>query len=983
MANKSTVLIYGTNLGGYRAAYALCKKGYKVILLNRGSYVDEFKNQSLAQLPFDFCWICGHMPQRLFKALGCLQDYYNAEILNISGEAGNFKIKFRKKDQLVNNFICAECDKCIEVCPIEVDGRKAIWVHPEAAWENIYLIDFEHCTKCGKCEEVCPTHALKLERVEEELEAEVGAIILAPEFDEPDANDLKDFSLGKTTAIVKNSEIAGRSLLTNFVRDSVKLPSGKIPEKFGIVVTPHFNKLGVEYENYNLCVSAIYRAVKLKDIVPEAKVTVFLRDYRGFGKGHYQWYEKALNRGVEIIRADKLEIIPQAEEAVIEYEKDGKIYKESVELAILVSGQKPPKLMEKISKLCNVRADRNGFCNVRKFSCSETDVDGIFAVGEFSGPKGNPETVWEGCATLLEALKYLGEPNFKPAPPPQLRDVSSEEMKVGVFICSCFGTFNERMDLNLLKEKTKNLSGVAHAEIIKGCCTPPTIKETADRIKEAGVNRVVLAVCTPLQKLLKYQKTVMMAGLNPLRSEYVRLREDVINVHRDKDKMLTKALTLIRGAVEKVRTGGEAPILTDKFIPRVLVIGGGATGLIAAHEIAVNGFPVILVEKEDKLGGNVDWLEREQRDYVDRILSNVESNSEITVYKSAKLRKIDGYAGNFHVVVDTKDGEISLDAGVIILATGAKEYKPDGFLYGKDNRVMTQLELKKKLENGKWKIGNGKSVVMIQCVGSKDTQHPYCSRVCCTQALKNAIRLRQKGSSVIIFYRDITSYGKEDYYKKAVEAGVEFIQFDKEHYPDVKKNRDGLEVIVSNGEKIKRKADLVVLSTGIVPDKENNEELSRILGYPLDRHGFFDSDASAYPYEEAIKKLTKPYEWASNCIYPVGLAHSPRTFDESILTVRDAVGRAVILLGKGKLPPPNAMYVAEVKESLCMGCGVCVDACPYSARHIDETKKIAVVHPFLCDSCGTCVAICPNDASYLRDFSAKQSIASLDALLID
>jgi heterodisulfide reductase subunit A len=921
-----------------------------------------------------------HYPSFHLIFLGCLNVHYNAELVSLSGNAGNFRVKFKKRDQLVDNYTCIECDKCIEVCPVEVGDQKAIRVEPKTMWENRYFIDFEHCTKCGKCEEVCPTHALKLERPEEELETEVGAIVLALEFDEPDANDLKDFSLGKNPAIVKNSEVAGRSLLTNFVRDSVKLPSGKIPSKFGIVVTPHFNRPGIEYENYNLCVSAIYRAAKLKDIIPEAEVTVFLRDYKGFGKGHYQWYKKALSRGVKTVKADSLKITPSDETAVIEYEKDNKPYKESVELAILVSGQKPPKLMEKISSLCNVKADKNGFCNIRPFSSTETDVDGIFAVGEFSGPKGNPETVWEGCAALVEALKYLGEPNFKPTPPPPLRDVSGEEMKVGVFICSCFGTFNEQMDLNLLKEKVKDLPGVAHAEIIKGCCTPPTIKETAEKIKESGVNRVVLAVCTPLQKLKKYQKTVMMAGLNPLRSEYVRLREDVINVHRDKDKMLTKALTLIRGAVEKVRTGREAPILTDKFIPRALVIGGGATGLIAAYEIATNGFSVTLVEREDKLGGNLGWLEKEQRDYVDKMRSDVETNSKITIYKSARIKETDGYAGNFHVVVNNNDGEIPLDAGVIILATGAKEYKPDGFLYGKDNRVMTQLELKEKLENGK--IGNGKSVAMIQCIGSKDNQHPYCSRVCCTQALKNALRLRQEGSSVTVFYRDITSYGNEDYYKKAKEAEVEFVQFDREHYPEVKSNKDKLEVAISNNGK-KTKADLVILSTGIVPDPANNEGLSHTLGYPLDRHGFFESDASAYPYEEAIKRLTKPYEWASNCIYPVGLAHSPRTFDESILTVRDAVGRAVILLGKGKLPPPNAMYVAEVKESLCMGCGVCVDACPYSARHIDETKKIAVVHPFLCDSCGACVAICPNDASYLRDFSAKQSIASLDSLLTD
>lgn len=977
MAKESSILIYGTNLGGYRAAYALCKKGHKVILLNRGSYVDEIKNQTLSQLPLDFCWMCGHFPQRLFKALGCLQDFYNAELLEVSGEAGDFKVKFKTKPQIVNNFICTECDKCIEVCPVEVNDRKALYVHPEAGWENIYLIDWENCTKCKKCEEACPTGALKIEMPEEIKEAKVGAIILALEFNDPTEEDLEDFSLGKSPSVIKNSELAGKSLLTNFVKDSVRLPSGKIPENFGIVVTPHFNKPGIEYENFNLCVSAAYRGVKLKQMLPESEVTIFLKEYRGFGKRHYRWYGKALDAGVHIEKVENIKVVPNNKEKVnLLYEKEGKAHEKSVEFAILITGQKPPDLMERISQICGVKADENGFCNVRLFSCSETDVDGIFAVGEFSGIKGNPEAIWEGCATLTEVLKYLGESNFKPPPPPSLRDIKGEELKVGVFICSCFGTFNEKMDLNALKEAVGALPDVSHAEIIKGCCTPPTIQETAELIKNSGVNRVVLAVCTPIQKLLKFRKTMMMAGLNPLLSEFLRLREDVINVHKNKEKMLEKALTLIKSGVEKVKKGIQAPTLKDNFTPQALVIGGGISGLTCASEIADNGFSVTLVEKEGKLGGNDKYFNKQQKEYLSKLISKVEDNANIKIYKSAELKEMSGYAGNFHGILRAEENEFPVEAGVIILATGAKEYTPHGFLFGEDPSIITQTDLQTKI-NGK-KIGN--RLVMIQCVGSRNKEHPYCSRVCCNQALKNAIALREKGSEVTILYRDITNYGKENYYQKAVESGVKFVHFGENNYPEVKKNEKGLEVVIADGRK--EEADLVVLSTGIEPDEENNRNLSKILGYPLDQDGFFDSDVNVYPYEESIKRLLKPYEWATNCIYPVGLAHSPRSFEESILTARDAAGRALILLGKKSLPAPNAMYIAEVKESLCMGCGICVDACPYSARYIDEVKKIAFVRPFLCDSCGSCVAACPNDASYLTDLMSNQTISSLDALLI-
>jgi len=976
--NESTVLIYGTNLGGYRAAYAIGKSGHKFILLNRGSYVDEVKYQALAQLPLDFCWICGHMPQRAFKANGAMQDCYNAELLEVTGEAGHFHVKFKKRDQVVNNFACTECDQCIEVCPVEVGDGKAIRVVPEAGWENCYVIDFEHCTRCGKCEEVCPTGALKVERPEEVLEADVGVIVLADAFEPPSDEDLRDFAMGQSPSVILNAELGRRSFLTNFVRDCVRLPSGKVPQTFGIVITPHFNQPGVEYENYNLSVSAIYRAVRLKEILPEADVTVFLHDYRGTGKGHHQWYQKALDAGVRMERAETLKIVPQdgSEQVTIDYTAlDGESHTQAVELAILVTGQSPPSQMAELSQLTGVQTDESGFCRIRPFSCCETDVDGIFAVGELTGPKGNPETVWEGCAALTEMRKYWGEKNFKPAPGPTLRDVSSEPASVGVFICSCFGQFDDRMDLPTLAEQVQALPGVTHAEIIEGCCTGPTIKAAAERIKQSGVNRVVLATCTPLQKKGKYHKTVMMAGLSPLLCEYLRFREDVIQVHTDRDKMLQKSLTLIRGAVERVKRGRHAGPPADTFIPRALVVGGGLAGLTAAADVAANGFSVVLVERDEALGGQTQYLDEEQRKYLEDLIATVKGSDNITCYTQSQLTQVEGYAGNYHVVVDTPKDSVAVDAGVVIVATGAGQYVPQGFLYGQDPRVMTQAELLAKMKDGE----TAKRVAMIQCVGSRTPEVPYCSRLCCNQALKNALALREQGAEVTVFYRDMATYGKVDHYRLAKEAGVKFVHFPDDAYPEIKGTKAKLKV-AGGGQSVE--ADWVVLSTGIVPDAENNQALSQLLNYPLDYEGFFSSDISNYPYEEAIKKLTKPFELAGNGIFPVGLAHSPRSFEETILTARDIAGRVLVVIGKQKMTPPNGMFVADVHDALCMGCGICVDICPYGARYIDERHKVVKIRPFLCDSCGSCVAICPNDASYLRDFQGEQSIAALDALLI-
>ncbi len=990
----STVLIYGTNLAGYRVAYALAKMGYKAVMLNRGAYVDQYGNQVLAQLPLDFCWACGHMPQRLFIGLGAMQVLYNADLLEVSGEPGRFKVKIRKRDHYVNNFACTECEACIRACPVEVEDngnkRKAIYVHPEIAWENIFLIDEDHCTRCGECEKVCPTGCLKLERPEETIEMEVGAVVLAPEFDEPTREDLAKFGYGTLENVVKSADLARRSLLTNFVKNSLERPSdGKLPQRVAVVVTPQYNQ-GVEYESYNATISAIYRAVRTKELMPEAQVTVFFREFRGFGKGHYRWYEKALELGVEIIRAQDLQVEEGKKkgDVKIKYTLGGQDRELEAELLILIAGQKPPTLMGKLSRLTGVEADEHGFCKVLPFACGKTTKEGIFAVGEFTGPKGNPETVWEGYGTATEILEYLGDKNFAPVPPPQLRSVEGEPVKVGVFICSCFGEFNQYLDLEGLAEKVRGLPGVDHVEIIKGCCTPPTMQETAQAIKASEVNRVVLAVCTPLQKLLKYRRTVMMAGLNPLLSEFLRLREDIIRVHEDREAMKEKALALIASGVEKVKKAQAAPPPTEAFTSTVLVVGGGAAGMEAALAIANRGFPVTLVEREKELGGlardlQVDLEGHDLSAYVAWLTERVLNHPHITVLTDAQITDMWGKAGRFEAHIRQGDETQVVRVGIVIPAVGAESFRPNGaFLYGKDERVVTQRELELSLQKGETPRG---PVIMIQCVGSRNKARPYCSRVCCSQALKNALALADRGVEVAILYRDLNTYGfKEDYYRMAVEKGIRFIRFSLGDYPWVEAGGSLLKVTVHDVDRNREEtleAARVVLSVGIVP-REDYQELVQALGYKLDSQGFFDTETSMCPYEEAIKRLMKPWELSSNGIFPVGLAHSPRSLVEALLTARDAAGRSLTLLGKPQLPPPNAMYVSAVRESKCVACGLCVEVCPYYAREIDEVKGVARVRPYLCDSCGACLVACPSEAAYLRDARGEQMIPSVDALLL-
>ncbi len=1063
MAKASTVLIYGTNLSGYRIAYALGKMGYKTIMLNRGAYVDEVRNQVLSQLPFDLCWACAYAPQRLFVGLGALQMYYNSELIDVKGEPGNFKVKIKKKDAFVNNYICTECEKCVDICPVEFEDngekQKAIKVLPKMFWENIFLIDEENCTQCGQCEEVCPTGALKINRQEEELELEIGAIILAPEFDEPGIKELKPFGWQILSNVVKSSDIARASLASNFTEDSFRRPSdGKLPQSIAVIVTPQFNKDKTEYETYNASAQAVYRANKIKDIHPSIDVSLFCREYKCYGKGHCRMYQRAQDGGVNIIRTETIHVsdagdgnnkiffssmeIQNGGAENTSSQNNGTQNEKIVDMVVLITGQAPPSAMEKLSDICGVEAEEHGFCKLLPFTCAKTNMKGIFGVGEFTAPKGNPETIWEGYGPLREIISCLGEKNFAKPSPPVLRDVSYEKVKTGVFICSCFGAFSNKMDLEALVKRVENSPYVAHAEIINGCCTPPSIQETAARIKESGVNRVVLAVCTPTQKMMKFRKTVMIAGLNPLLSEFLRLREDIIQVHSNPAKMENKAFSMICAAAAKLKTAKAMPTLMDSIGSKVLIIGGGPAGLEAARYLGDAGHNVQVVEKKDHVGGMTDVLLKDLeghdfKGYMDQLLDDIEKNEQVTIHTNTTVKTVSGYAGNFHVQLETNGlAPFNINPAIVIIATGAVESKPDLYQYGRNGRIMTQLEFEQKLTNGEI---SGSHVAMIQCVGSRNLKKPYCSRVCCSAAIKNALKLRGMGIDVTILYRDMNTYGfKDDYFQMAKEKGVKFIRFDEKQYPELKisgdittsgngavpvnadtscnakaskdvnavdasteeaapkamlkiitqditgkseKKDDTAQAGKTEGKNIEISADYLVLSTGMEPDGKNAETLSNMFSLKLDEDGFFDVESCACPYEDASKRIMKPFELSSNGVFVVGSAHSPRAFMESVMMARQAAGKAMVILSSAKMPPPNAMYVSEVDLSKCTGCGICVDVCPYNARDIDPVRKVATVHPFLCDSCGACVVACPSSAAFLRDQREDQLIRSIDALL--
>jgi heterodisulfide reductase subunit A len=560
-------------------------------------------------------------------------------------------------------------------------------------------------------------------------------------------------------------------------------------------------------------------------------------------------------------------------------------------------------------------------------------------------------------------------------------DVAGQEPRIGVFVCDCGINIRGTVDCPAVVEYAKNLPNVVWSEEGVYICSADFQEIIKKRIKEHNLNRVVVASCTPRTHEPLFQSTIKEAGLNPYLFEMANIRDQCSWIHmHEPEKATEKSKDLVRMAVAKSRL--LEPLGKSKLgvLHSAIVVGGGLAGMTAALDIAKQGFPVQIIEKEGELGGNMKNITSEEngkpaRQRLDEIIANVRNCSLITVHLNTTVEDVSGFVGNFKV--KTNKGE-ELETGAIVVAVGAQEYKPkEGeFLYG-DEKVMTQVELEEKLLTGPL---NAKSVVMIQCVGSRNDEAPYCSRVCCTKAVRNAIKMKKLSPSteVYILHKDIRTYGfREDYYKEAGELGVRFIRFDEGDDPKVEKNPiGGLSVLVNDMillEPLKIHADAIVLSTGIRPYHEN-DGLAKALKVPLSKDGYF---------LEAHMKL-RPVDFATNGVYMAGLAHWPKFMDESIAQASGAAARAMTIISREYLETEG--IIAAVNEDICNGCGICEPVCEYKAITIvkdpsNPDKLKALVNEGLCKACGTCVAACPSGAMEQKGFKNAQMYAIIDAAL--
>ena len=988
MEKTGAVLVVGGGVAGIQASLDLADSGFKVYLLDESPSVGGVMAQLDKTFPTNDCSICILAPKLVDAGRHPnIQLVTNAEIRKLEGEAGNFAVTVSRKSRYINEERCTGCGVCAQKCPIEVmdeynEGlgiRKPIYLKYAQAVPLVYAIDRERCIGCGTCQEVCKSGAIEIGNREETTVLNVGSIVLAPGFEEFNPSLKSEYGYGRFPNVVSSIEFERILSASGPYGGMILRPSdGEIPRKIAFIqcVGSRDARLGNNYCSSACCMYTIKEAVVAKEHNPELQCTIFFMDIRAYGKEFDTYYSRAEEEyGVEFVRSrvSRVEEVPGSLNLIVRYVSDNGPVDKEFDLVVLSVGMKPPEHAERLAKALDIELNRYNFCSTQTFSPLETSKPGIFVCGAFSSPRNIQESVAQASGAAAKVAGLISSERGKLVStkeyPPE-RDVLSEEPRIGVFVCHCGINIGGIVDVPDVVEYARTLPDIAYAEDNLYTCSQDTQKTIRDKIKEYNLNRVVVASCTPRTHEPLFRETIREAGLNIYLFEMANIRDQCSWVHtHDPQRATEKAKDLVRAAVAKARLLGPLQRQVINVNPSGLVIGGGLTGMTAALELAKQGFEVHLVEREKELGGNLRHIyylldSEDPQERLRSIIKEISENEKIHVYLDTVLVDVNGYVGNFKTTLNCDGERKEIDHGVIIVATGAVEYKPTDYLYGVDERVVTQRELQEKLHQGKFEA---RTVLMIQCVGSRNEEHPNCSRICCAQAVKNALKIKEASpnTDVYIVYKDVRTYGfKEDYYHEAASKGVLFLRYDDESKPKVTRENGKLKALV--WEPVVKvwvpvEPDLIVLSVATVPNPDN-QRMAQMLKVPLSKDGFF---------LEAHVKL-RPVDFATDGVFLCGLAHSPMFVEESISQACGAAGRAMTILSKETLEAEGS--IASVDENLCVGCGVCVSLCTYGAIEKDE-RSIATVIEVLCKGCGTCGASCPKRAITMRNFTDEQIIA--------
>jgi len=932
-----------------------------------------------------------------------------SEVQSIQGEAGNFDVELLQKPRYIDPNKCIACGACAEKCPKKVDDpynaglskRKAAYVEYAQAVPLKYAIDPNHCIflqkgKCGACKKICPTGAVDFDQKPQTVHLNVGSVVLAPGFTPFNPSIFDNYQYAKLPNVVTSLEYERILSASGPTHGHITRPSdGKSPKKiawFQCVGSRDLNKCDHAYCSSVCCMYAIKEAVISKEHEGgDLDCAIFFMDMRTHGKEFERFYDNAKTKqGVRFIRSRVHTITPVGDTGDLEVRyvaEDGSIQKEVFEMVVLSIGLETSSEVVQLAERLGVDLTPGKFCDTSSFEPVATSRRGIYVCGAFQGPKDIPQAVIDASAAASAAGEILTEARgslIRKAEKIPQTDIAGQRPRIGVFVCRCGINIAGVVDVPAVAEYAKTLPYVEFATDNLYSCSQDTQNAIAQLIKEKGLNRVVVAACTPKTHEPLFQETLVNAGLNKYLFEMTNIRNQDSWVHKDvPEKATEKAKDLIRMAVQKVALMEPLEEAELQVNQAALVIGGGIAGMAAARSLANQGYVTHIVEKGGALGGQARNLYRTAKgediqSELSRMIDMVTNDSNITVHLNATIESVEGFVGNFKTTIASGDGATQvIEHGVAIIATGASPYKPAEYDYGKDPRILTSLELDRKLLDNDPALNDMETAVFIQCVGSREPDRMYCSRVCCTHSIDNALSLKKRNPdmNVFILYRDIRTYGERELlYKKAREAGIIFIRYSLDKKPMVQTGSGKPRVVVTDhvlGKSIEIEADMVTLATAVVPAKD--ERLANFFKVPMNDDGFF------------IERHAKlgPSEFATDGVFLCGLAHYPKPIDESIAQARAAASRAMTLLARKSIYTSG--NVAKVNPAMCSSCGVCVSVCPYSApSFIEETARFfpgkAQINPVLCKGCGLCVASCRSGAIHLKGFDNDQIFAQIFAL---
>ncbi|HUY03634.1 MAG TPA: FAD-dependent oxidoreductase [Rhodocyclaceae bacterium] len=1007
---RGDVMVVGGGISGIQAALDLATAGFKVYLVEKTPTIGGKMAQLDKTFPTNDCSMCIESP----KFIECdrhpnIEIMTYTEVAGVEGSAGNFTVTLNKKPRYVDEDKCTGCTVCVEYCPVKIPDpfnenlslNKAIHIYFSQAVPLVTYID-DTCLylkdkTCSICTGVCENDAINFNQTPEKVEVKVGAVVLSPGYEVFDPKVRGDYGYGTYENVVTSLDFERLLCATGPHEGHILRPSDKMhPQKIAWIhcvgsrqVTPGGNS----YCSAVCCSYTQKQVILAKDHVPEMQATIFHNDIRSYGKDFERFYQRAEKlSGVKFIRS-YVSIgheDPVTKNITIRYStNDEGVKEEEFELVVLSVGLNPPAGAKELAQKFGVELGPQGFCKVNPVNPIETTRPGVFISGAFRGPMDIPEAVMTASAAgalsgqLLQSRR--GRLSTERVYPIE-KDVTQEEAKVGVFVCRCGANIGRVVDVPGIVEYALTLGNVVHAEESLFACATNTAKAIGDTIRDKGLNRVVVAACTPRTHEPLFRDTLREAGINQYFFDMANIREHCSWVHSKEQADATKkAKDIVRMSVARASMLEPLDEFSLPVNKAALVVGGGVAGMTSALTLAEQGFQTYLIERASDLGGmarrihyTVEGLDVQA--YLSDLKKKTYRHQLIRVITDATIMDVSGYVGNFVTKVKSKGRVQEIKHGAAIIATGADEYKPTEYLYGQDTRVMTQLELEEKIAGGDEKVRNAQSLVMIQCVGCRQEDRNYCSRVCCSGAVKNALKLKSvnKDMDIYVLFRDMRTYGfNEDYYREASGKDVKFIRYEPQDKPQVEAAEEGgrsvLKVMVSDpvlGKRLAIDADAVVLAAAVIPSA-GSEDTARLFKVPLSPDGFF---------QEAHVKL-RPVDFAAEGVYLCGTAQYPKHLSEVIGQAYGAAGRALTLLTHDTVVASGS--VCEVNESLCVSCGACITSCSYGAIEFRDTArgKKATINPVLCKGDGLCNAKCPTGAVFLKHYTDDEVFGQIDAAL--